>query len=149
MLLLLTQNKHFLQFTPFWYRVSAEILNYLFEILRKGQHRWKFKPFSISGVSFIPCTTDYEIQTTGFDLQIQSSLPVSKLSDNSSKKKNRRRKYQLLLVEKNLKERNCLYCTKGIHTSSTPQQSTFENQTNWDTLWKQNGWTEKYFRAQK
>lgn len=87
MLFLLTQRKHFLQSTPLWYRVSAEILNYLSEVLRNQQPRWKFKPFSISEVNLIPCTTDYEIQMPGFDLQIQSFLPVSKLSDNSSKEK--------------------------------------------------------------
>lgn len=29
--------------------------------------------------------------------------------------------------KKNLREHSCLYCRKAIHTSSTPQQSAFEN----------------------
>lgn len=143
MFFLLPQKKHFLHFTPFWYRVFAETLNYFSEILRKWQHIFYLR-------SQLYTLHHYEIQMTGFDLQVQISLPVSKLPDNSSKKKkNRRRKYQLLSVEKKSQRTQLFVLQKSNSHQQHSSTISIWKLMNWDTLWKQNGWTEKYFIAEK
>lgn len=64
-------------------------------------------------------------------------------------KKNRRRKYQLLSVEKKSQRTQLFVLQKSNSHQQHSSTISIRKLMNWDTLWKQNGWTEKYFIAEK
>lgn len=142
MFFLLPQKKHFLHFTLLIQSFCWNTELFLWNTKKVAAHFLSQKPTLYPAPLWDP-DDRFRCSGTNLSSSIKTSWQFLK------EKKNRRRKYQLLSVEKKSQRTQLFVLQKSNSHQQHSSTISIRKLMNWDTLWKQNGWTEKYFIAEK